>query len=70
MARRLAADVGLGVGAGDRALYQGICQRRGKQADVLCVCRDLARIRFDDGSGGWCLAADLHPVPRRPPPMF
>lgn len=59
----------IAVTGGDRALYQGL-GRTGKQCDVLAVRRDHASIRFDDGQAVLCLAKDLHPVRRRPPPMF
>jgi len=55
---------------GDRALYQGIGQRRGKQCDVLMARRVHAAIRFDDGIAALCLTADLLVVPRRPAPMW
>ncbi|WP_267382583.1 MULTISPECIES: hypothetical protein [unclassified Sphingomonas] len=58
------------VAAGDRALYQGAGQLRGKQCDVLAVRRTHATIRFDAGFAVLALASDLLPVPRRPPPMF
>lgn len=59
-----------GIAAGDRCLYLGIGQRRGKQCDVLSVRRAFACIRFDSGLALLALVADLHAVPRRPPPMF
>ncbi len=54
---------------GDRAIHRGR-GRTGKQCDVLGVRRSFAVVRFDDGTGMLVLAKDLHPVPRRPPPMF
>ncbi|WP_230630638.1 hypothetical protein [Sphingomonas sp. Leaf37] len=59
-----------GIGSGDRVLYQGIGQRRGKQADVLTARRDFASVRFDDGLAVLCRSVDLLCVPRRPPAMF
>lgn len=59
-----------GIATGDRCLCQGSGQLRGKQCDVLSVRRVHAAIRFDSGIAVLALAADLHPVPRRPPPMF
>jgi hypothetical protein len=54
---------------GDRALHQGL-GRTGKQCDVIAIRRDCASVRFDDGQAVLVLAKDLHPIPRRPPPMF
>lgn len=54
---------------GDRALFQGL-GRTGKQCDVLAVRKAFASVRFDDGQAVLCLAKDLHPIQRRPPPMF
>lgn len=61
------ADVA--VCGGDRALFQGL-GRTGKQCDVLAVRKPFASVRFDDGQAVLCLAKDLHPIQRRPPPMF
>ncbi|RXD05542.1 hypothetical protein EQZ23_10815 [Sphingomonas sp. UV9] len=61
------ADVA--VCCGDRALFEGL-GRTGKQCDVLVVRKVFAAVRFDDGLAVLCLANDLHPVKRRPPPMF
>ena len=57
------------VCGGDRALFQGL-GRTGKQCDVLSVRKAFASVRFDDGQAVLCLAKDLHPIQRRPPPMF
>lgn len=57
------------VCGGDRALFQGL-GRAGKQCDVLAVRKAFASVRFDDGQAVLCLAKDLHPIRRRPPPMF
>jgi hypothetical protein len=59
-----------GVAHGDRVVYLGLGQRHGQHGDALSPRRITASIRFDDGTTSWCLAADLHPIPRRPPPMF
>jgi hypothetical protein len=59
-----------GLARGDRCLFLGIGQLRGKQADVLVVRRDFASIRFDSGLAVLALARDCHPVPRRPPAMW
>lgn len=64
------AAAAIGVATGDRCLFRGIGQLHGKQCDVLSVRRVCAIIRFDSGTALVALAADLHPVPRRPPPMF
>ena len=61
------ADVA--VCGGDRALFEGL-GRTGKQCDVLLVRKAFASVRFDDGQAVLCLAKDLHPIKRRPPPMF
>ncbi|WP_294191074.1 hypothetical protein [uncultured Sphingomonas sp.] len=60
----------IGIVRGDRCLYLGIGQLAGKQCDVLSVRRIFTTIRFDNGTAVLALVADLHPVPRRPPPMF
>lgn len=57
------------VCGGDRALFEGL-GRTGKQCDVLAVRKTFASVRFDDGQAVLCLAKDLHPIQRRPPPMF
>ena len=57
------------VCGGDRALFRGL-GRTGKQCDVLAVRKAFASVRFDDGQAVLCLAKDLHPIQRRPPPMF
>jgi len=54
---------------GERALHRGL-GRTGRQCDVLAVRRVCASVRFDDGVVLLVRAADLHPVPRRPPQMF
>lgn len=59
-----------GLCHGDRAVYLGIGQRRGKHGDVLSPRRVFATIRFDDGQASLALVNDLHPIPRRPPPDF
>ena len=53
----------------DRALFQGL-GRAGRQRDVLAVRKAFASVRFDDGQAVLCLAKDLLPIKRRPPPMF
>lgn len=65
-----AATAAPGIATGDRCLYLGIGQLGGKQCDVLSVRRVFAIIRFDSGTAVIARAIDLHPVPRRPPPMF
>ncbi|MES2421484.1 MAG: hypothetical protein V4595_09315 [Pseudomonadota bacterium] len=57
------------VCGGDRALFEGL-GRTGKQCDVLAVRKTFASVRFEDGQSVLCLAKDLHPIQRRPPPMF
>lgn len=47
------------VALGDRAVFLGL-GLRGPYANVRLEC----------GRGMLCLAADLHPIPRRPPPMW
>lgn len=59
-----------GLGHGDRAVFLGTGQRRGKHCDVLAVRPPHASVRFDDVGGTLCLAEHLHPIPRRPPPDF
>lgn len=61
------ADVA--VSGGDRALFEGL-GRTGKQCDVLAVRKAFASVRFDDGQAVLCLGKNLHPIQRRPPPMF
>jgi hypothetical protein len=63
-------QVARGVASGDRCLFLGIGALHGKQCDVLGVFRVFANIRFDSGTAVLALVADLHPVPRRPPPMW
>ncbi|MBW6524802.1 hypothetical protein KZ810_14975 [Sphingomonas sp. RHCKR47] len=70
MARAAPAQPVAGIARGDRCLYLGIGQLAGKQCDVLSAHRAFAVIRFDTGLALLTLATDLHPVPRRPPPMF
>lgn len=41
-----------------------------KRCGVLAVRKAFASVRFDDGQAVLCLARDLHPIQRRPPPMF
>lgn len=68
---RAPADAGLpGISHGDRVLYLGIGQRRGQHGEALSPRRDCAGIRFDDGAALTCRTPDLHPIPRRPPPMW
>lgn len=62
--------VGTGLCHGDRAVYLGLGQARGKHCDVLAVRGVHAAIRFDTGSACLALAKDCHPIPRRPPPDF
>ena len=57
------------VAAGDRAVFLGLGPR-GKHCDVLGVRGPYANVRLECGRGMLCLAADLHPIPRRPPPMW
>lgn len=60
-----------GIGHGDRALYLAERSKlRGKHCDVLKVFGPHANVRFDEVGGMLVMAADLHPIPRRPPPMF
>jgi hypothetical protein len=59
-----------GIAHGDRVIYLGIGQRRGQHGDALSPRRHFAGVRFDDGAAFACRTADLHPIPRRPPPMF
>lgn len=68
---RAPADAGLpGIAHGDRVLYLGSGQRRGQHGNALSPRRVTAGIRFDDGVAALCLIRDLHPIPRRPPPMW
>ncbi|RZL74928.1 MAG: hypothetical protein EOP66_11400 [Sphingomonas sp.] len=55
---------------GDRVVFLGQGQRRGQHGDALSPRREFAGVRFDDGERILCLTAALHPIPRRPPPMF
>lgn len=59
-----------GIAHGDRVVFLGAGQRRGQHGDALSPRRVFAGIRFDDGVAILCLVGDLHPIPRRPPPMF
>ena len=59
-----------GVGQGDRAVFLGRGQLRGRHADVLSVRREFARIAIDDGPKVLTLTANCHPIPRRPRPDF
>jgi len=63
-------DDATGIGHGDRFVYLGPGQRRGQHGDVLATRRCHATVRFDDGCAMLCLAADIHPIRRRPAPMF
>ncbi len=61
-----------GLAAGDRALFVGRFGSR-KQGEVKAVFGHrprFATFRYDNGVSVLALAADLHPVPRRPPPDF
>lgn len=59
-----------GVAAGDRAVFLGIGQLRGKHGDVLNARPTFSIVRFDHGVAVLTLTADVHPIPRRPPPDF
>lgn len=59
-----------GLQRGDRVVFLGDGQRRGKHADAVNVGDRFATALFDDGPRLLCLARDLHPIPRRPPPDF
>jgi hypothetical protein len=59
-----------GLSHGDRVVYLGIGQRHGQHGDALSPRRDFSTIRFDDGTATLCFTAHLHPIPRRPPPMW
>lgn len=61
---------GTGLCHGDRAVYLGLGQARGKHCDVLSVRGVHASVRFDTGTACRALAKDCHPIPRRPPPDF
>lgn len=61
---------GSGISAGDRALFLGMGQLRGKHGDVLNTRPKFTTIRFDNGRAVLTLTADIHPIPRRPPPDF
>lgn len=45
-------------------------QLRGKHADVLNARPKFCIVRFDNGAAVLTLTADIHPIPRRPPPDF
>ncbi len=45
-------------------------QLRGKHGDVLNTRPKFSTIRFDNGNAVLTLTADIHPIPRRPPPDF
>lgn len=62
--------VATGIFHGDRAVYLGLGQARGKHCDVLAVRGPLASVRFDGGAACLALAKDCYPIPRRPPPDF
>jgi hypothetical protein len=60
----------LGMAHGDRAVFLGDGQCRGKHCDVLAVRGNLSAVAFDDIGGTWCMTAHLHVIPRRPRPDF
>ena len=62
--------VATGICHGDRAVYLGLGQSRGRHCDVLAVRGALASVRFDSGAACLALAKDCQPIPRRPPPDF
>ena len=62
--------VATGICHGDRAVYLGLGQSRGRHCDVLAVRGALASVRFDSGAACLALAKDCHPIPPRPPPDF
>lgn len=64
------ASARCGMTHGDRAVFLGEGQRRGKHCDVLAVRGDLSAVAFDDIGGIWCMTAHLHVIPRRPRPDF
>lgn len=59
-----------GIQRGDRVLVLGNGQRRGKHADAINIGRTTTTAVFDDGARLIVLTAELHPIPRRPPPDF
>ena len=62
-----------GLAAGDRVLFLGLGPR-GQHGDVLSIVgragRACAAVRFDSGCAMLTLRADLHPIPRRPKPIW
>lgn len=60
-----------GLSHGDRAVLLGDHGGpRGKHCTVLKAFNQFANVRFDELGGMLVLAADLHPIPRRPRPDF
>lgn len=62
-----------GLSGGDRGLYLGIGQLRGRHCDVLFCWGGVTRfasVRFETGAAVLARAEDIHPIPRRPPPDF
>ena len=66
----LAVKPSQGIARGDRAVFLGLGQLRGKHGTVLAVRPKITSIRFDTGVAVLTLTADVHPIPRRPPPDF
>lgn len=60
----------LGAASGDRVVFLGIGQRRGKHGDLSSPFKGFCTVRFDDGVPMLCLLKDCHPIPRRPRPDF
>ena len=60
-----------GLSRGDRAVFLGLGQLRGKHADVVSARREFVVLAFDDvPRGTLTLAANVHAIPRRPKPDF
>ncbi len=61
---------GGGIARGDRAVFLGPGQLRGRHADVLSTRRAFTAIAVDDGPRVLTLTVHVHPIPRRPRPDF
>ncbi|MEN2749264.1 hypothetical protein [Sphingomonas sp. T9W2] len=59
-----------GIAPGDRVLFTGELGPRGAHGDVQKVGRKFAGVRFDDHGAMMTPNRDLHPIPRRPKPMW
>lgn len=59
-----------GIAPGDRVLFTSKIGPSGAHGDVLNVSPKFAGVCFDDHGKMIAQTKDLHPIPRRPKPMW